>query len=59
MFRHHDCGIYDEGIHRYALDQDISFESFECGDPELQGISCVFLSHPELNASAVARRVGM
>lgn len=59
MFRHHDYGIYDEGIHRYALNQDISFESFECGDSELQGISCVFLTHPDLNASAVARREGI
>lgn len=39
--------------------QDISFESFEYEDPEPQGISRVFLTHPELNASAVARRVGI
>ena len=49
----------DEGIHWYALDEDISFESFEYDDPEPQGISRVFLSHPELNASAVARRIGI
>ena len=35
------------------------FESFEYDDPEPQGISRVFLSHPELNASAVARRIGI
>ena len=49
----------DEGIHWYDLDEDISFESFEYDDPEPQGISRVFLTHPELNASAIARRVGI
>ncbi|MDO5442603.1 MAG: DUF2442 domain-containing protein [Bacteroidia bacterium] len=49
----------DEGIHWYDLDEDISYESFEYPDPEPQGISKVFLSHPELNASAVARRLGL
>lgn len=53
MFRHHDYEIYDEGIHRYALNQDISFESFESGDPEQQGISCVFLTHPELKPDRI------
>lgn len=51
--------IDDEGIHWYALDEDISFESFEYDDPEPQGLSRVFLTHPELNASAIARRVGI
>lgn len=54
-----DYEIDDEGIHWYALDEDISFESFEYDDPEPQGIARVFLTHPELNASAVARRVGI
>lgn len=54
-----DYEIDDEGIHWYALDEDISFESFEYDNPEPQGISRVFLTHPELNASAVARRVGI
>lgn len=49
----------DEGIHWYDLDEDISFESFEYDDPEPQGVSRIFLSHPELNASAVARRIGI
>ena len=49
----------DEGIHWYALDEDVSFESFEYDDPEPVGISRVFLSHPELNASAVGRRLGI
>lgn len=54
-----DYEIDDEGIHWYALDEDISFESFEYDDPEPKGISRVFLAHPELNASAVARRIGI
>lgn len=54
-----DYEIDDEGIHWYALDEDISFESFEYNDPEPQGLSRVFLTHPELNASAVARRIGI
>lgn len=49
----------DEGIHWYALDEDISFESFFYDDPEPKGVALVFLSHPELNASAVARRLGI
>ncbi|MBR6196542.1 MAG: DUF2442 domain-containing protein [Bacteroidaceae bacterium] len=49
----------DEGIHWYDLDEDVSFESFEYDDPEPQGISRLFLTHPELNASAIARRVGI
>ena len=51
--------IDDEGIHWYDLDQDVSFESFEYDDPEPTGISRIFLSHPELNASAVGRRLGI
>lgn len=54
-----DYEIDDEGIHWYALDEDISFESSEYEDREPQGVSCVFLAHPELNASAVARRLGI
>lgn len=54
-----DYEIDEEGIHWYALDEDISFESFEYDDPEPQGLSRVFLTHPELNASAVARRIGI
>ena len=51
--------IDDEGIHWYDLDEDVSFESFEYDDPEPRGISRIFLSHPELNASAVGRRLGI
>lgn len=54
-----DYEMDDEGIHWYNLDEDVSFESFEYDDPEPVGISRVFLSHPELNASAVGRRLGI
>lgn len=54
-----DYEMDDEGIHWYELDEDISFESFEYEDPEPTGISRIFLSHPELNASAVGRRLGI
>lgn len=47
------------GIHWEKLDEDMSFESFEYDDPEPVGISRFFLSHPEINASAIARRLGI
>lgn len=47
------------GIHWEEIDEDMSYESFEYDDPEPTGISRIFLTHPELNASAVARRLGM
>ena len=54
-----DYEMDDEGIHWYHLDEDVSFESFEYDDPEPVGISRIFLSHPELNASAVGRRLSI
>ena len=54
-----DYEMDNEGIHWYQLDEDVSFESFEYDDPEPVGISRIFLSHPELNASAVGRRLGI
>ena len=47
------------GIHWEEIDEDISYESFEYENPEPTGISRIFLMHPELNASAVARRLGI
>jgi len=47
------------GIRWEKLDEDVSFESFEYSDPEPVGISKILLSHPELNLSAVARRMGI
>ncbi len=49
----------DDGIHWREIDEDVSFESFEYDDPEPVGISKFFLSHPEINASAIARRLGI
>lgn len=42
-----------------GLDEDISNESFEYEDPEPKGLSKILLSHPELNLSAIARRMGL
>lgn len=54
-----DYEMDDEGIHWYALDEDVSFESFEYDNPEPTGVARVFLMHPELNAAAVGRRLGI
>ena len=54
-----DYEMDDEGIHWYHLDEDISFESFGYDDREPQGIALVLLSHPELNAVAVAGRLNI
>ena len=54
-----DYEMDDEGIYWPALDEDISFESFEYDDPEPKGISLLFLSHPELNATAIGKRLGI
>ena len=47
------------GIHWPAIDEDISFESFEYDNPEPVGISKILLSLPELNLSALARKIGI
>ena len=49
----------DEGIYWKDLDEDVSFESFEYENPDPQGISFIFLSHPELNAVAIGKRLGI
>ena len=54
-----DYELDDEGIHWEALDEDVSFESFEYEDPEPQGVSRLFLTHPELNDAAIARHLGI
>ncbi len=53
----YELGIF--GIHWEDVDEDISYESFTYDNPEPTGISKIFLSHPELNASAIAHRLGM
>jgi hypothetical protein len=47
------------GIHWHDVDEDISFESFLYDDPEPTGVAKVFHQYPELNASAIARRMNM
>ena len=47
------------GIHWNDVDEDISFESFLYKNAEPVGVSRLFLTNPELNASAIARRLGM
>ena len=49
------------GIHWEEIDEDMSYESFYYEDTKetAQGIQDAFLSHPELNISAVARRMGI
>ena len=54
-----DYEIDDEGIYWPLLDEDVSFESFEYEDPEPTGISLIFLSHPELNAVEIGKRLGI
>ena len=54
-----DYVIEDDGVHWYSLNEVISNESFEYDNPEPEGISRILLSHPELNLSAVARRLGI
>ncbi len=51
---------YDNiGIRWEEIDEDMSVESFLYNEPEPQGISRIFLTYPELNASAIARRIGI
>ena len=49
---------YADGIHWPELDEDLCFESFF--DKKDQTILYrIFIEHPELNASAIARRLGI
>ncbi len=54
-----DYEMDDEGIYWPSIDEDISFESFEYENPEPKGISLLFLSHPELNAIEIGKRLGI
>ncbi len=48
-----------DGIYWEAIDEDVSFESFFYEDKEPKGVARLFLLHPELNVSAIARRIGI
>ena len=47
------------GIHWRALDEDISFESFEYDDAEPSPMQRFFLTHKEINVAEFARLMGM
>lgn len=53
--------FWDYGIRWDAIDEDMSYESFYYDDTKepASGIQDAFLSNPELNISAVARRMGI
>lgn len=46
------------GIHWESLDEDLSFEGFFC-KPATTQLYQLFMAHPELNVSAIARRLGI
>lgn len=46
------------GLHWAALDEDLSFEGF-FNKKEHTALYKFFMEHPELNASAIARRLGI
>lgn len=46
------------GIHWPDIDEDLSFEGF-FQKKERNSLYKIFIAHPELNASAVARRLGL
>ena len=48
----------ENGIHRPDIDEDLSYEGF-FQSKQRTDLYRIFMSHPELNASAVARRLGI
>ena len=46
------------GLHWEDIDEDLSFEGF-FDKPETTLLYKVFMAHPELNVSAIARRLGI
>lgn len=50
--------VYADGLHWEALDEDLSFEGF-FEKKEHTALYNFFMNHPELNASAIARRLGI
>lgn len=51
-----DFTTSDEGIHWREIDEDLSFEGF-FREKKTNPLYDLFMAHPELNASAVARRL--
>lgn len=56
-----DCELWEDGIHWESIDEDVSFESFRYPETKelAPGIQYAFLTNPELNVSAVARKMGI
>lgn len=48
----------DFGIHWADIDEDLCFDNF-FNKPQRGPLYNIFLEHPELNAAAIARRIGM
>lgn len=53
-----DFELGEFGIHWKELDEDLSFEGF-FQEKKSNPLYDLFMTHPELNASAVARRLGL
>lgn len=53
-----DYEVDSFGIHWEALDEDLSFEGFFT-KAEPTALYKIFMAHPELNVSALARRMGI
>ena len=53
-----DYELSAEGIHWVALDEDLSFEGF-FETREFTSLYRFFQAHPEINASVIARRLGI
>ena len=50
--------LSDEGIHWSEIDEDLCFEGF-FREKKSNPLYEIFINHPELNASAIARRLGI
>lgn len=48
-----------DGFHWRALDEDVSFESFEYDDAEPTPLQKFFLAHKELNVAEFAKHIGI
>lgn len=51
--------LSDEGIHWSEIDEDLCFEGFFREKKKSNPLYELFINHPELNASAIARRLGI
>ena len=54
-----DYVIGFDGIHWRAIDEDVSFESFEYDDAEPTSLQRFFLTHKEINVAEFARSMGI